>query len=55
MTNAVIGSGACLDMPEPWASRFLEDGTAILAEPVEKAAKPSEPQGLRGGSKKKGK
>lgn len=46
--GAIIASGAVIDIAEPWASRFIEDGTAVLAEPekpkAEKAEKPKEPK-----------
>lgn len=38
-----FATGCVADVPEPWASRFLEDGTAILAETAkpEKTSKTS--------------
>jgi hypothetical protein len=37
-----IATGATADVPEPWASRFIADGTAVEVEnkPEAKAAKP---------------
>lgn len=45
-----FATGCVADVPEPWASRFLEDGTAIPAETA-KTAK-AEPKAE---TKKKGK
>lgn len=31
-SGAIIARGACIDIPEPWASRFIADGTAVEIE-----------------------
>lgn len=40
--GAIIARGALIEVSEPWASRFIADGTAIVAETVK--AKASEPE-----------
>lgn len=35
-----FATGCVADVPEPWASRFIADGTAVVVE--EKAVKPKD-------------
>lgn len=38
--GSVIARGATIEIGEPWASRFIADGTAVVVE--EKAVKPKD-------------
>ncbi len=47
LDGAIIASGATLDIPEPWASRFIEDKTAVevKADKAETPKAKAEPKG----------
>lgn len=48
-----FAAGCVADVPEPWASRFLADGSAeLVAAKADKAKDASEPKAASTGKKK---
>jgi hypothetical protein len=50
-----IATGATADVPEPWASRFIADGTAVEVEKDEKSNAPTSTKKESTTKSKKGK
>lgn len=51
--GVIIARGALIDVTEPWASRFIADGTAVEETKKEKVKDPAPPKADKPKGKKK--